>query len=78
MTKPWEIIDITFGKTDPCEFEMLTTLDTTERDKKRLIHELKLLNQQEQVDEQKAQLLKDQIAEKIAVYKEEKKKYIDL
>ena len=76
--KLWEIVDITFAKTDLDEQEMLEKLDEKDREKKRLIRDVQLLKMdKENPDPQpKIDQLEEQIVEKVKEFKIMKQEYV--
>lgn len=67
--KLWEIVDITFGKADLDEQEMLEKLDEKDREKKKVIRDVQLEKMQPQPDKGKIAELDKQIVEKVKAYK---------
>lgn len=76
--KLWEIVDITFGKSDLDEQEMLEKLDEKDREKKMLIRDVQLLKMdKEQPDPQpKIDEIEKQIVERVKEFKIMKQEYI--
>ena len=62
QTKPWEIVDITFGKIDTQEWELLNKLDQAERTKKTKINQINVEKKKEQPNEEKVQKVTEEIS----------------
>ena len=73
--KSWEIVDVTFGKNDDTETDMLGKLDEIDRAKKTKIHQV-----QQALKEGKegGDAMNTQIVDDIKAFKELKSEYIRL
>jgi hypothetical protein len=78
--KPWEIVDVTFGKNDMREINMLDALDKLDREKKTKIFQVKqiLSGKDTKSPPELKEQLDNEIVELVKQYKEQKLEYVKL